>query len=63
MLEVIFGRKFDPREFVKELFNRALYQMALASSCAFTLNCLIGRCLYLSHVSSFFLFQEKAGRS
>jgi hypothetical protein len=53
MLEVIFGGKFDPGEFGKELLNRTLYKMALASSCAFTLNCLIGRRFYLGHVSSF----------
>ena len=52
MLEVIFGGKFDPGEFVKELVNRTLFKMALASSCACTLNCFIVRCLYLSHVSS-----------
>jgi hypothetical protein len=43
MLEVLFGGKFDPGEILKELFNRTLFKMALAYSCAVTLNCLLGR--------------------
>jgi hypothetical protein len=42
-LEVLFGGEFDPGEILKDLLNRALYKMALAYSCAATLNCLIGR--------------------